>query len=318
MARSVTISPTIQGRAFLSPKTVDEGSALVPERRPATPGRLCDQLLPVVAFLVAISALSIGCRTTPAHRAGESPGPEAGQDWCVPELGIPFVWDTRLGIWVGEFEVTNRQYHCFRARHRTDVLAMAKHDHPMHGPALDWRLLMRPDHPVVCVTYEEALAFAAWLSLREATFGRLPSGWVYRLPTGAEWLSFASDGGRLEFPWGEDQPPPASWNYADGRPLVMVWGDGCPPHADGFDLTCPVVVSGRGPSGLLGVGGNAAEMTSERSPQHPTHRLVYGGSWATCSPRMLSCSWSEEFSPGTVSECIGFRLVLAPWHDDQS
>jgi formylglycine-generating enzyme required for sulfatase activity len=45
----------------------------------------------------------------------------------------------------------------------------------------------RSDKPMDMLTWEEATAYCAWLTKREAAAGRLPKGYVYRLPTEAEW-----------------------------------------------------------------------------------------------------------------------------------
>ena len=58
------------------------------------------------------------------------------------------------------------------------------------GESRDWRapgFAQQPDEPVVCVSYEDAAAYAAWLSAR--------SGRNYRLPTLAEWQALARDSG---------------------------------------------------------------------------------------------------------------------------
>ena len=46
---------------------------------------------------------------------------------------------------------------------------------------------LESDHPMDMLTWKEATQFAAWLNKREAAAGRLPQGYVYRLPTEAEW-----------------------------------------------------------------------------------------------------------------------------------
>ena len=46
---------------------------------------------------------------------------------------------------------------------------------------------LRSDKPMDMLTWEEATAYCAWLTKREAAAGRLPKGYVYRLPTEAEW-----------------------------------------------------------------------------------------------------------------------------------
>ena len=46
---------------------------------------------------------------------------------------------------------------------------------------------LRSDKPMDMLTWEEAKAYCAWLTQREAAAERLPKGYVYRLPTEAEW-----------------------------------------------------------------------------------------------------------------------------------
>jgi formylglycine-generating enzyme required for sulfatase activity len=46
---------------------------------------------------------------------------------------------------------------------------------------------LESDHPMDMLTWTEATQYAAWLNKREAAAGRLPKGYVFRLPTEAEW-----------------------------------------------------------------------------------------------------------------------------------
>ena len=73
------------------------------------------------------------------------------------------------------------------------------------------------DHPVVCVSWDDAQAYAAWLS-------RTTSG-AYHLPTEAEWEYAARAGSSTAYYFGED--PRSLCDHANGADQITAfqWGN---------------------------------------------------------------------------------------------
>jgi TPR repeat protein len=86
------------------------------------------------------------------------------------------------------------------------------------------------DHPVVGVTWNDAIDFCVWLTEKERAEGKIDNNIIYRLPTDLEWSSavglphepeaFASDRHlKIQgYPWGLRWPPPENaGNYEHHR-----------------------------------------------------------------------------------------------------
>jgi formylglycine-generating enzyme len=125
----------------------------------------------------------------------------------------------------------------------------------------DWRHPYGPkstingldDHPVVHVTFADALAYARWAGKD--------------LPTEAEW-EFAARGGldQAEFAWGDELTP-------DGRRMANTWQGQFPFQnlvQDGFARSSPVTAFPPNGYGLYDMIGNVWEWTSDfYAPKHP-------------------------------------------------
>ena len=120
------------------------------------------------------------------------------------------------------------------------------------------QVLDRAQHPVVHVSWFDALAFAAWAG------GRLPSE--------AEW-EHAARGGLLDprFPWGQEEPDDTDFlpcNIWQGRfPIENT-------RADGWMGTSPVGSFAPNGAGLYDLAGNVWEWTADAFRVHSLSRIA--------------------------------------------
>ncbi len=188
------------------------------------------------------------------------------------------------------------------------------------------------NHPVVGVSWEEAMNFCSWLTKQERGKERLMPQQRFTLPAAEQWETMV---GVSEYPWGGTYPPkPEEGNYA-GRELLgpnwpRQWRELLLTSADASSkYTVPVSV-GRSHSGFRHLGGNVAEWCdtwyqpelNARIPwRYPSRRLstddsgtmyrvVRGASWADSDDDLLrtAACWAEL--PDHRSDRVGFRIIL--------
>ena len=148
----------------------------------------------------------------------------------------------------------------------------------------------KEDHPVVYVSWHDAMAYCHWLAKE--------TGKPYHLPSEAEWEKGARGTDGRIWPWGNE------WDEKKAN----TWDGG--PHA-----TTPVDAypAGASPYGLLDMAGNVWEWCQNRldprSASWPC--VVRGGSWFG-SRRSVRCAFRFELNPDNRSHNRGFRVVVSP------
>lgn len=177
---------------------------------------------------------------------------------------------------------------------------------------LQWQAVMgnNPSHfkggdrPVETVTWQEALSFCVRLSQREQAAGRLPRGWVYTLPTEAQWENACRAG--------------TQGDYAGDRVEDLAWYD-----ENSAMRSHPVAGKKANPWGFHDMHGNLWEWCldyyadnfeglASRDPEGPANgsfRVLRGGSWSDRSEMSLHSSSRSRGHPAKRFN-YGFRVAV--------
>jgi len=156
----------------------------------------------------------------------------------------------------------------------------------------------RENRPAINLSYDDALAYALWLS--EET------GSTYRLPTQLEWQHAARAGGSSDFWWGEES--------AEGKANCR---SGCDSEWSKIfsSLTAPVASYSANNYGLHDTAGNVREWLGECKSWHDEQQtscataLAAGGSHSDKLSKTTINSF-QEMDAGKAYKTTGFRLVL--------
>jgi formylglycine-generating enzyme required for sulfatase activity len=195
------------------------------------------------------------------------------------------------GFWIDRTEVTNAQFHkcveaggCGREPWCWDESNFDDHDR-----------FNAPDQPVVCVLWNDAQDYAAWVG--------------GRLPTEAEWEKAARGTDGRKYPWGNSAPDCHKANHK-----------GCA----GATVAVGSYPAGASPYGALDMAGNVWEWTTDkygedyydhspaRNPQGPDSggfRVMRGGAFIG-DPGYIRCTARYKGSPKYRLWWYGFRVVV--------
>jgi formylglycine-generating enzyme required for sulfatase activity len=171
-------------------------------------------------------------------------------------------------------------------------------------------------HPVVCVTWQEAVEYAIWLSSK--------TGYCYRLLSEAEYEYVNRAGTQSAYWWGDSSED--LWRYANGADAALKaehnyshWVYA--PGNDGFVYTSPVGYFPANPFGLYDTTGNVFAWTQdcwhdnyEGAPlngsvwgsRSQAARVIRGGSWSHRPRGLRSASRGRS---DLVNSAVGVRLA---------
>lgn len=230
-------------------------------------------MVPIAAGTFTMGSSAIGGRSVPTHSV---------------TISRPF--------WVGKYEVTQSDY---RAIMGTNPSVDQGASYP------DWA-----QRPVGAVSWSNAMAYCAALTVSESAAGRVPLGYQYRLPTEAEWEYVCRAGTTTEWNTGAflscgqasflfcanpgavvGSYPPNPWGLFDLHGSVWEW---CLDAWDGSS-NYPVLP------------------VSDPFVSTGSSRVMRGGSRAEVAANCRSASrYSGNWLPPFGIVQVGFRVVLAP------
>ena len=194
-----------------------------------------------------------------------------------------------------------------------------------HQPGSSWEqpgFAQTGEHPVTCVSWNDAAAYAKWLSAK--------TGHHYRLPSASEWEYAARAGGEADRPWSaQGQDACAGANVADASAARRYPGWTTFPCDDGYVYTAPVGAFRANSFGLDDMLGNVLQWTEDCWHADYAGAPVDGSAWTgggDCSqhelrgaswfsaPSFARADYRDHFPADYRTSSAGIRLVrdLAP------
>lgn len=152
----------------------------------------------------------------------------------------------------------------------------------------------RSDHPVNCVSWEQAATFCRWVC------GRLPTEWEW------EWAARGRGSARA-YPWGDTPTPSCSYAVMNDTENGGTVGCG-ENHTDVVGSRSP---AGDSLDGIQDLAGNASEWTDSLFDPEAVEpaRVLRGGDWFFGVENTLRVDARSSAEPDTWSLASGFRCA---------
>jgi formylglycine-generating enzyme required for sulfatase activity len=241
---------------------------------------------------------------------GDAPSVETPQQRV--SIGSPFAMSTNA--------VTVEEFGQFVAATERDMQGCDTYDGAWkHHAEKSWKdpgFVQTGTHPVTCVSWNDAEAYATWLSTK--------TGSRYRLPSASEWEYAARAGDEAMQPWGPDGSDAcANANVADQSAARRYPGWQAFACDDGYVHTAPVGSYKANSFGLNDMFGNVFQWTEDcwqadysgapvdgtaRTDGDCAARELRGGSWFT-SPAYVRANYRNHFAVEFRTSSVGIRLV---------
>jgi formylglycine-generating enzyme required for sulfatase activity len=202
--------------------------------------------------------------------------PQDGKEMVRVPAGV-FLYEEREKIelpefWIDRTPVTNAEYARF--------VAATGHEPPQH-----WEGKTPPkeiaDHPVVYVSWHDAVAYAGWASKR--------------LPTEQEWEKAACGTDGRKYPWGNQAPASELCNFDNNE--------------RGTTPVSKYSPQGDSPYGCVDMAGNVWEWTA--SDYSSGIKVLRGGAWGG-NWYNVRAAFRDRYPPDDRGDDVGFRCVGSP------
>jgi formylglycine-generating enzyme required for sulfatase activity len=314
----------MRGSSRPTKERAQAGRALARAGDPRRGVGLCDDGLPDIVWCEVSAGPFLMGSTDEDEQASDDEKPQH-----TYEIEQPYA--------ISRYPVTNAQYVAFvqaggyvERRYWTEAGWAWREEETITGPEEQSTPYNLPNHPVVGVSWYEAVAFCRWLEeqlqvagcklqvrdrddgLREINLG--PGTFNVQLPTEPQWEKAARSGDGRIYPWGAE-PDPEKANYRDTG-IGSTSAVGCFP-------------GGTSPYGVEDLSGNVWEWCrtkwesgyrlyeNDSTLEGTDHRVARGGSFYNLVDGVRCASRNRWSGPNYRYWDLGFRVVVSPFRRAQ-